>query len=248
MPARPGPRQLALALGHAESLAREDFLSGASNAAALALIDRWPDWPDQAMVLAGPEGCGKSHLAAIWAEAAGARFLSARSLVAEVVPATLATGALVVEDIAAGQFDERAMFHLLNLAHEEQAFVLLTARSLPAGWAISLRDLASRLKALPVVSVGAADDALLRAVLVKLCDDRQLVVDESLVTFLARRIDRSVATARAIVAELDREAMQQKRPLSRSLAAEVLAAAAARAKADSHLPQPSVQPAEDEEA
>jgi chromosomal replication initiation ATPase DnaA len=200
------------------------------------------------MVLAGPEGCGKSHLAAIWAEAAGARFLSARSLVAEAVPAALATGALVVEDIAAGQFDERAMFHLLNLAHEEQAFVLLTARSLPAGWAIGLRDLASRLKALPVVSVGAADDALLRAVLVKLCDDRQLVVDESLVTFLARRIDRSVATARAIVAELDREAMQQKRPLSRSLAAEVLAAAAARVKADSHLPQPSVQPAEDEEA
>jgi chromosomal replication initiation ATPase DnaA len=248
MPARPGPRQLTLALGHVERLAREDFLSGASNAAALALIDCWPDWPDQAVVLAGPEGCGKSHLAAIWAEAAGARFLSARSVAAEAVPAALATGALVVEDIAADQFDERAMFHLLNLAREEQAFVLVTARSLPAGWAIDLRDLASRLKALPVVSVGAPDDALLRAVLVKLFGDRQLAVDESLVTFLARRIDRSVAAARAIVAELDREAMQQGRPLSRLLAAEVRAAAAARAKADSRLPEASAPAAEDEEA
>jgi chromosomal replication initiation ATPase DnaA len=219
-----GPRQLALALGHVESFAREDFLSGASNAAALALIDRWPDWPARSVVLAGPEGCGKSHLAAIWAETAGARFLSARALAVEAVPAALATGALVVEDIAAGQFDERAVFHLLNLAREEQAFVLLTARSLPAGWAIGIRDLASRLKALPVVGVDAADDALLRAVLVKLFADRQLAVEESLVGFLARRIDRSVAAARAIVAELDREAMQQRRPLSRALAGELLRA------------------------
>ena len=139
MPVRPGPHQLALALGHVESFAREDFLSGTSNGAALAVIDRWPDWPDQAVVLAGPEGCGKSHLAAIWAQEAGARCISARALAAEAVPAALATGALVVEDIAAGQFDERAIFHLLNLAREEQAFVLLTARSQPAGWTISLR-------------------------------------------------------------------------------------------------------------
>ncbi len=216
-----GPRQLALALHHAESFAREDFLSGPSNATALALIDRWPDWPGQAVVLVGPEGSGKSHLAAIWAEDAGARFLSARALDA-ALPAALATGALVVEDIAAGDFDERAMFHLVNLAREEQAFVLFTARSPPAGWEIGIRDLASRLKALPVVTVTAPDDMLLRAVLVKLFSDRQLAVDEGLVGFVARRIERSIAAARTVVAELDREAMRQQRPLTRVLAAEVL--------------------------
>jgi len=216
-----GPRQLALALHHAESFAREDFLSGPSNATALALIDRWPDWPGQAVVLVGPEGSGKSHLAAIWAEDAGARFLSARALDA-ALPAALATGALVVEDIAAGDFDERAMFHLVNLAREEQAFVLFTARSPPAGWAIGIRDLPSRLTALPVVTVTAPDDMLLRAVLVKLFSDRQLAVDESLVGFVARRIERSIAAARTVVAELVREAMRQQRPLTRVLAAEVL--------------------------
>ena len=233
MSARPGPRQLALALGHAESFAREDFLVGASNATALALIDRWPDWPAPAAVLAGPEGCGKSHLAAIWGETAGARFLSARSLAGEAVPAALATGALVVEDLAQGQFDEHALFHLLNLAREEQAFVLLTARSAPSGFVIGLRDLASRLRALPVVTMGAPDDALLRAVMVKLFSDRQLAVDESVVNFLVLRIDRSVAAARAIVSELDREAMRQQRPLTRALAAEVLRASASGAAADS---------------
>ena len=216
------PRQLALALGHAESFAREDFLSSPCNVAALALIDRWPDWPGQTVVLVGPEGSGKSHLAAIWAAAAGARFLAARSLAAALLPASLATGALVVEDIAAGQIDERALFHLLNLAREERAFALLTARTAPAGWKLAIPDLASRLKALPVVALTPPDDVLLRGVLVKLFADRQLAVDESLVGFLAKRIERSIAAARSVVAELDGEAMRRKRPLTRALAAEIL--------------------------
>jgi chromosomal replication initiation ATPase DnaA len=174
------------------------------------------------VVLAGPEGAGKSHLAAIWAQAAGARRISARALDEGKVPAALATGAVVVEDAAPGEFDERALFHLLNLAREDEAFVLLTARTAPAGWSLAIRDLASRLKALPVVTLAPPDEALLRAVLVKLFADRQLAVDESLVGYLVTRIERSFAAARAVVTALDEEAMRQQRPLTRALAAEVL--------------------------
>src|SRR5262244_1833272 len=101
MPSPFPPRQLAFALGHGTSFAREDFLEGPPNAAALAMIERWPDWPDRILVVVGPEGSGKSHLAAIWAEAAGARFLAANLLSIADVPASLATGALVVEDLEA---------------------------------------------------------------------------------------------------------------------------------------------------
>ena len=113
------PRQLVLALDHADSFAREDFLAGPSNAAALALVERWPDWPNRVMALVGPEGSGKSHLAAIWAEAAGARVLSAKLLANADLPAALPTGALVLEDLDAAGLDERALFHLINLAREE---------------------------------------------------------------------------------------------------------------------------------
>jgi chromosomal replication initiation ATPase DnaA len=214
-----GPRQLALALDHAESFAREDFLSGPSNEAAITLIERWPDWPDRAMLLVGPEGAGKSHLAAIWAQASGARLVAARTLESVNLPAMLATGALVVEDLAAGRFDERALFHLLNLVREEAASLLITARLLPA--AVELRDLASRLSALPVVQIAAPDDALLRAVIVKLFADRQLAVEESLVAYLMTRIERSFAAARAAVEQIDREALRQKRPATRALAGEL---------------------------
>jgi len=177
------PRQLALALPHAESFAREDFLTGAPNEAALAMIERWPDWPDRALALVGPEGAGKSHLAAIWAEIAGARRVSARALGETNLIGALATGALVIED-APARLDERALFHLLNLIREEEAYLLITARVAPARWSVALPDLASRLRAVPTVALSAPDDALLRAVLVKLFADRQLGVDSSLVSYL----------------------------------------------------------------
>jgi chromosomal replication initiation ATPase DnaA len=219
---RTGPQQLALALEHAESLAREDFLSGPSNAAALALVDAWPDWPHRTMVLAGPEGCGKSHLAAIWSQAVGARRVAARALEEKTVPLALTTGSLVVEDLVPGDFDERALFHLLNLAGEDHAFLLLTTRAVALASGSTIRDLRSRLQALPVVALAPPDEALLRAVLVKLFSDRQVRVDENLIAYVATRIERSFAAARAIVARLDDAAMRLKRPLTRSLAAEIL--------------------------
>jgi len=214
------PRQLALALDHAESFAREDFLSGVSNASALALIDAWPDWPARAIALVGPEGSGKTHLATIWAVAAGARVVSGHTLGEIDLPAALATGALVVED-AAAIADERALFHLINLAREEGAFLLLTARSAPSRWPVALPDVVSRLRALPIVALQAPDDAMLRGVIVKLAADRQLQFDESIVSYISTHIERSFAAARAAVIALDKEALRQGRPPSRALAAEM---------------------------
>lgn len=216
------PRQLAFALPHSESLSRDDFLGGPSNAAALALVDGWPDWPNRVMMLVGPEGSGKSHLAAIWAEQAGARIAAAQALETGRVPGALATGALVVEDLAPEHFDERALFHLLNLAREQDAFVLMTSRLSPTALPVHLRDLGSRLRALPAVTLAAPDDQLFRAVIVKLCADRQMVIDEALVGFIAARIERSFAAARRTIERLDAEALRRSRPVTRALAADLL--------------------------
>jgi chromosomal replication initiation ATPase DnaA len=222
VPGRVQPRQLAFALPHAESLTRDDFLQGPANAAGLALVDSWPDWPNRIMLLVGPEGAGKSHLAAIWAEEAGARSTSAHALTATAVPGALATGALVVEDLKSSEFDERALFHLLNLAREDDAYVLITARAAPSAFAVELRDLRSRLRALPTVSLLSPDDQLFRALIVKFCADRQLAVDESVVGYLTTRIERSFAAARQAVELLDTEALRLGRPVTRALAAELL--------------------------
>jgi chromosomal replication initiation ATPase DnaA len=215
------PRQLTLALGHGESFAREDLVAGAANAAALRLIDQWPDWPARTVVLVGPQGAGKSHLAAIWATASGARVAAAHGLDEAGVPGALATGALVVEDVVPGEFDERAFFHLINLARSERADVLLTSREPPATWAARIPDLASRFREIPVVRLDPPGDELLQAVLVKLFADRQLAVDDSLIGYLLARMERSYAAAGEMVAALDREALQRHRPVTRALASEL---------------------------
>ncbi len=216
------PRQLAFALPHEESLSRDDFLEGPANAAGFALIDSWPDWPNRIMMLVGPEGAGKSHLAAIWANAAGARSIAAHALTSDGVPGALATGALIVEDLDAGAVDQNALFHLLNLAREEAAFVLLTGRQPPSLQQYGLRDLRSRLRAIPIVTLTPPDDHLLRALLVKFCADRQMRIDETVVSYLAGRIERSVVAARNTIERLDAEALRLGRPITRALAVDLL--------------------------
>jgi chromosomal replication initiation ATPase DnaA len=215
-------RQLVLDLPVTSAYGPEDFLVSASNTRAFGLIENWPDWPDRLLRIEGPTGSGKSHLAAIWAEASGARSTTANGLTAEAVPAALATGALVVEDPKPREFDERALFHLMNLAREDGAYVLFTGREAPASLEIELADLRSRLRAVPVISLLPPDDQLFRGLIVKFCADRQLAVDESVVSYLATRLERSSAAARRAVDLLDSEALRLGRPVTRALAAELL--------------------------
>lgn len=217
-------RQLVLELGHRVARGREDFLVAASNEAAVAMIDVWPHWSGPVMALSGPQGSGKSHLAEVWRAMSGAERFDAAILEGADVPALVAHATLLIEDIGPLSDEaERNLFHVLNLVKEEGAFLLLTSREAPARLPIRLPDLASRLNALPHAELGAPDDMLLAGVLVKLFDDRQLRVGEVLITYLAARIERSIAIARDVVAELDRASLSGKRAITVPLATKVLA-------------------------
>lgn len=226
------PRQLAFELPHRPALEFEDFLVSESNAAAVALIDRWPDWPVGAAVLAGPTGSGKSHLANVWCARSKARVVAARDVSSDAVPELVAAGAAVIEDIDQGGVDERALFHVLNLVKEQRLSILLTSTGRPGAIAIALPDLSSRLKALPVAEIAAPDDALLGAVLVKQFADRQLNVDPSVVSYCLVRMERSMEAARQLVGTIDSLALAMKKGVTRSVAAQALDQLFGPARAD----------------
>ncbi|KMO40766.1 hypothetical protein ACQVP2_30630 [Methylobacterium aquaticum] len=219
------PRQLALDLPVAPRFGSEDFLVSPSNEAAYARIEAWPDWPDRVLVLTGPPGSGKSHLAAIFAERSGALTVPVAAVTAAAVPDLAEADALVIEDAdrEAGR-DEAALFHLLNLARERSLSMVATASRPVETWGLATPDLRSRLRLAPGVSLAPPDEALLKVVLVKLFLDRQLVVDTSVVDALALRLDRSLARARDVVALLDREGLSRRRRITRPLALATLAA------------------------
>lgn len=216
-------RQLVLDLPVETRFGREDFLVGPSNAAAFAFVEAWRDWPGRLARLEGPPGSGKSHLAAIWADATGAWTTAAQDVAEEDVPSLADASALVIEDLGRDRADEAALFHLVNILRERGVPLLVTASSGVDESGIRTPDLASRLRLAAVARLGPPDDELIRSVLVKLFTDRQLAVDHGTVEYVATRIERSFARAREVVAELDRESLSRGRRVTRQVASAVMA-------------------------
>ncbi|MDH3263910.1 MAG: DnaA/Hda family protein [Paracoccaceae bacterium] len=218
------PEQLALPLPRREARGREAFFVSPANALAVRQIEAWRAWPEGKLVLTGPEGAGKTHLAHVWAALAGARIVDALALAPAEIP-SLAEAPVAVEDAdrtAGHARAETALFHLHNLALANGQPLLLTARKPPAQWHLALPDLQSRMAATATATLEPPDDALLTAVLVKLFADRQIAPPPRLIDFCLKRMDRSFAAAQRLVAALDARALATGRPIGQSLAAELL--------------------------
>jgi len=216
----PSPRQLPLDLGHEPGHSRDDLIVSSSNMAAVDMVDRWPAWISPVVVLAGPAGSGKTHLAAIWKAETDAKVVDPNGIGATAGEA----GPFLIDDIGDGPIDEAGLFHLINTVRQTGSSLLMTSRRWPAAWGVQLPDLLSRLKAATVVEIGAPDDTLLSGVLYKLFADRQIAVDPNVIGFLMSHIERSLSTANRVVERLDRTALERKSRITRALAASVLTA------------------------
>ncbi|WP_099866274.1 DnaA regulatory inactivator HdaA [Pararhizobium haloflavum] len=216
---RKGPEQLPLDLGHGVARTREDLIISDPLTAAISIIDRWPDWASPIIVLCGPRGAGKTHLATIWQQRSDAVTLRAEAL--DIAAA--ADRHVLVEDVDRQPLDETRLFHLLNTVRQHGTTMLMTGRLWPAAWPVTLPDLRSRLKAATVAEIGEPDDDLLSQVIVKLFSDRQIVVEPRVVAYLVARMERSFDAASAVVAEIDRLALARRQKITTQLAAEALA-------------------------
>lgn len=210
-------RQLRLGLRRPVPYERETFVRGASNAQALAALETWPAWPGGALALVGPEGCGKTHLARVWAKGAGAVVLDPAALDLDAA----AGRPSLLEDVDRG-IEPEVLFHLINLAARDGASLLLTARTLPAAWPAALPDLRSRLNALQVAEIAAPDDEVLSGVLRVFFRERNIKPHDDVYPYLLRRMERSIAGAREIVRRLDETEDADIRPVSRVLARQIL--------------------------
>lgn len=213
------PEQIPLPLTTPARLTRADFIVGPGNAAAAGLIDSWPDWSAPAAALYGPAGSGKTHLAGVWVDRAGAAVVEAGALREEVLGRP---GPLAVENTDRAPLPpeaERTLFALL----ERGQSLLLTGAERPAAWPVRLPDLVSRFAALVAFPLWAPDEALLKALAAKLFADRQLAVPEAVVDGMLRALERSPAAIRDFVARADAAALAEKRAVSLALIRGLLA-------------------------
>jgi len=205
--------QLAFDLPFRTAMGRADFFVTDANAAAVAGIDSWRDWSLAKMLLVGPEGAGKTHLAHVWAGQSGATVMAASDLTEANLIEFGAAEALVVEDadqIAGNRTAEETLFHLHNALADRAAPLLITARTAPAQWGLTLPDLQSRMQQAGLLTLSPPDDMLLGAVIVKLAQDRQLKLTPQILSHVLPRLDRSMAAAQVFVAEMDAETLAAK--------------------------------------
>ncbi len=218
--------QLPLDLSQEPSVQREDIAESAANALAISMVDAWPDWPGHAVVLAGPVGSGKSHIAKAWISMAGGLVCEASGLQArlpEIQENIIGGSSVVIEDAGNGKFDETSLFHLLNTVRQEGRHCLITSRTWPLEWGVELADLLSRLRAAQVIEISEPDDDLLKQVMFKLFADRQLSADERVIDYCVLRMERSLGSAARLVATIDEMALSRKSEITRRLASEALA-------------------------
>ncbi|RLQ87666.1 HdaA/DnaA family protein [Notoacmeibacter ruber] len=214
--------QLLLDLTRDPALSRDDLVATPANRSALALVDSWPNWSSPIAVLHGAEGSGKSHLAAIWKDKASARAADPAAVDGGAIEHAMVGGAILIEDLDSHTPDQTGLFHLINAIRQGGGSLLVTARTSPSGWRLTLPDLVSRLRSVSLAEIGPPDDMLLEAVLVKLFSDRQISLDPAVVTFLMPRIERSLSATATLVERIDRRAMAQRSAVTRPLVVDVL--------------------------
>ena len=220
-PGAGGRGQLALDLGHQPSHAADDFIAGDGNRLAHAHILAFPHWTAPLTLVEGPASSGKSHLARIWAEIAGAAYATPET--AEALSRTAGSEPLVVEDADRAGYDEAALFHLLNQSMRDHRPLLLTAREAVANWPFATDDLKSRARLAAHFNVALSNDIQLSQMFVKLFGDRQVAVDPRIIAYLVARMERSPDEAVVLAGMMDRMALERGTAITRNIAAEALA-------------------------
>ena len=212
--------QLTFDLPAGVALTAGDFFVSEANAAAYVLVTHVDSWPERKLVLTGPEGSGKSHLARVFATNEDALIIQADTLTGDM---TRPKKPVVIENVEGlTTSGETAMFHLHNHMRETGLPLLITARSAPSRWNIALPDLASRMQATTPTVIGDPDDDLLTAIIMKLFADRQIMPSPKLPSFLAARIERSFKAAADIVGAMDEASLRLKRDVNEKLAGQIL--------------------------
>lgn len=214
--------QIALTFPHIPSYATEDYIVSACNRAAYDAMIRWPNWQDKLMGVVGPVASGKTHLAHIWAKAAGASFIPPEQLGTQDSSFWYGGSECAVLDGIAATASHEALFHLINYARAHQKFLLLTHTDPLSLFPSTLADLRSRLSAIPSVLLDLPDDAVLAAVLAKAFSDRQVKVNMEVIQYIINNSERSFDAIQRIASLIDTEAMSRKRAITLPFVREIL--------------------------
>jgi chromosomal replication initiation ATPase DnaA len=192
-------------------LGEEDFLVTPCNENAYMAIKLWPNWQHFALNIYGPKSSGKSHLANIWINQLQHSLprpiqipiLSAHNINMKNVNKIANEYPYIVVDNLDASINEEAFFHLYNFYNVLERFVLFISEVPPSKLSLKLPDLRSRLNIVPCVEILQPDDEMLMALIVKLFNDRQIIISQDILDYMLIHTERSFNYISRLVAEID---------------------------------------------
>ncbi len=215
-------KQLPFAFTKPNLMRREDFMVSTCNAEAFQMIETWPHWLTSGLVIYGPHGCGKSHLAHLFvdkllsctARPTNITIVEASRIKMRNVARIAAENQSIVIENLTPKVDAEALFHLYNIYNVPERYMLWTATEAPSRMRFALKDLQSRLNMLPSIAITEPDDVMMQTLVVKLFTDRQLIISPEILDYIVVHARRSFAYMRDLVAEIDAVSLAYQCPVN----------------------------------
>ena len=222
--------QLIFNLSRRQAYNREDYFVSKTNSLAVKILENWKNFSSTGLVIVGPSACGKTHLAAVWSKETSAKSYDISTFFGIDLNHLIDEKFIVLEDVEKLELipkDKRLIIeenilHIFNSLSANKGKILFTSCKFPRFWEIGLKDLLSRLMTLTTLELNMPDDNLLAAVMAKQFQDRQIKVDDEVLTYAISRMERSFLFAKTLVEALDVESLKLKKPIKKNMVNEII--------------------------
>ena len=213
--------QLFIKFENIKDYKKENFFVSTSNLEAFEILNSWPKWIKKFINLYGEKYSGKSHLAKIFELKSTCLNISEKNFTEEILIKFKTKQSLIIEDYQ-NNISENLLYSLINIVEQENKYLLITSEKPINEFNYKLNDLVSRLNNFLYIKLGAPDDELIYALIVKNFSDRQITIDKKLIDYIIKRIDRSYESIFIFISKVDQLSLQKGKPINLEVIKKVL--------------------------
>ena len=213
--------QLFIKFENIKDYKKENFFVSNSNLEAFEILNNWPKWIKKFINLYGEKYSGKSHLAKIFELKSTCLNISEKNFTEEILIKFKTKQSLIIEDYQ-NNISENLLYSLINIVEQENKYLLITSEKPINEFNYKLNDLVSRLNNFLYIKLGAPDDELIYALIVKNFSDRQITIDKKLIDYIIKRIDRSYESIFIFISKVDQLSLQKGKPINLEVVNKVL--------------------------
>ena len=204
--------QLLLDFDYKQNFQDDDFYVSKSNKHIIDLLNKWPQWEKNILNISGEHFSGKTHLINIFLKKFKGYKLDAKSLTSEILSKIKTHQNIVLENLNK-DVDEKILYSLFNIIDQDNKYMIITSLHPISEINFNFEDVKSRSKSCLLLNIENPDDDLMFALILKNLSDRQISIDQKLINYIIKRIERSYGKISNFIYKIDKISLKKKNQL-----------------------------------